>query len=245
MNRIVRVASVVPARGGSKGLPGKNIRPLCGKPLLAYSVEAAQECKEIDSVWGNSDDPRALEIGRDLGAQIYERPAEHANDTATMQSVIADFARHLKTLAEPPDAVMVLYPTHPLRTAADVRGIYHRFCAEGADRPIIGIKESKTHPYLFYTIDEHCRPKTFSGIDPNRFYRRQDYPKAYELTTFACVLPLDEIFTLNAQLQNDRTLAIFVDADKTVDIDTLADFELAEAVLERRQAKTERGRAAE
>jgi CMP-N-acetylneuraminic acid synthetase len=245
MNRIVRVAAVVPARGGSKGLPGKNTRLLCGKPLIAYSVEAALGCEEIDGVWVNSDDPEALRIGKDLGAHVYERPAEHADDTATMQSVIADFARHLKSLPDPPDAVMVLYPTHPLRTVSDVRDVYHQFCAEGGDRPVIGIKESKTHPYLFYTLDEHSRPKTFCGIDPNRFYRRQDYPKAYELTTFACVLPLDDVYTLNAQLQNDRTLAIFVDADKTVDIDTLADFELAEAVLERRRLRTERGRAAE
>ena len=230
-----RVAAVIPVRGGSKGLPGKNTRALCGKPLLAWSLEAALGCPRIESAWVTSDDENALAIATRMGGRAYRRPPDLANDTAAMGTVIRDFGRHLTSLGNPPDAIMVMYATHPLRTAADVGEVYDAFVKSGG-RPLIGVKKSYTHPYLFYKVDESGHPTTFCGIDPNQFYRRQDYPVAYELTTFACVLPLDELHTINAQLQNDRTIAMFVDSAKTVDIDTLDDFEEAERIIRGRQA---------
>ena len=140
-----RVAAVVPVRGGSKGLPGKNTRLLCGKPLLAWSIEAALGCRKIESVWVTSDDDHALRVGQEYGARTYRRPPELANDTATMGAVIADFGRHLATLGDPPDAVMVMYATHPLRTTADVEEAYDSFCVHDG-RPLIGVKKSHTHP---------------------------------------------------------------------------------------------------
>jgi CMP-N-acetylneuraminic acid synthetase len=216
---------------------------LCGKPLLAWSLEAALACPKIESVWVTSDDEHALRIAETCGARAYRRPAELANDTAPMGAVIADFGRHLQTLGDPPEAVMVMYATHPLRTAADVEEAYDTYVANDG-RPVIGVKRSHTHPYLFYSLDGNGHPSTFCGIDPNKFYRRQDYPTAYELTTFACVLPLAELGSMNAQMQNDRTVAMFVDPRKTVDIDTAEDFEIAELILERRLAR-ERAAAAE
>ncbi len=235
-----RVVAVVPTRAGSKGLPGKNTRLLCGKPLLAWSIEAALACPKIESVWVTSDDEHALRIAEEYGARAYRRPAELANDTAPMGAVIKDFGRHLASLGDAPEAVMVMYATHPLRTARDVEEAYDTYASSGG-RPVIGVKRSHTHPYLFYSLDANAHPSTFCGIDPNQFYRRQDYPVAYELTTFACVLPIAELDTINAQLQNDRTVAMFVDPKKTVDIDTAEDFELAELILQRR---LERERAA-
>lgn len=228
-----RVVAVVPARAGSKGLPGKNTRLLCGKPLLAWSIEAALACPKIESVWVTSDDENALRIAEEHGARAYRRPADLANDTATMGSVVKDFGRHLESLGNAPEAVMVMYATHPLRTARDVEETYDTYVANDG-RPVIGVKRSHTHPYLFYALDANGHPSTFCGIDPNQFYRRQDYPVAYELTTFACVLPLAELGSINAQLQNERTVAMFVDPKKTVDIDTAEDFELAELILQRR-----------
>jgi len=143
---------VVPTRAGSKGLPGKNTRVLCGKPLLAWSIEAALACPKIESVWVTSDDEHALRIAETCGARAYRRPAELANDTAPMGAVIADFGRHLQTLGDPPEAVMVMYATHPLRTAADVEEAYDTYVANDG-RPVIGVKRSHTHPYLFYSLD--------------------------------------------------------------------------------------------
>ncbi|HEX3595574.1 MAG TPA: hypothetical protein VHU80_10740, partial [Polyangiaceae bacterium] len=122
-----RVVAVVPTRAGSKGLPGKNTRVLCGKPLLAWSIEAALACPKIEAVWVTSDDEHALRIAEEYGARGYRRPAELANDTATMGSVITDFGRHLESLGNAPDAVMVMYATHPLRTTEDVEETYDTY----------------------------------------------------------------------------------------------------------------------
>jgi CMP-N-acetylneuraminic acid synthetase len=206
---------------------------LCGKPLLAWSIEAALGCSKIESVWVTSDDDHALRIAEEYGARPYRRPAPLANDSAPMGPVIADFGRHLESLGDPPEAVMVMYATHPLRQTEDVEEAYDTYSTHGG-RPVIGVKRSHTHPYLFYSLDDNGHPTTFCGIDPNQFYRRQDYPVAFELTTFACVLPLADLGTINAQLQNERTVAMFVDPKKTVDIDTVEDFELAELILQRR-----------
>src|SRR5690242_7557967 len=83
-----RVVAVVPARAGSKGLPGKNTRLLCGKPLLVWSIEAALACPKIESVWVTSDDDHALRIAEECGARAYRRPTELANDSAAMGPVI-------------------------------------------------------------------------------------------------------------------------------------------------------------
>jgi CMP-N,N'-diacetyllegionaminic acid synthase len=232
-----RVVAVVPTRAGSKGLPGKNTRTLCGKPLLAWSLEAALGCSKIESVWVTSDDDVALRIAQEYGAKAYRRPAELAIDKAPMGPVIQDFGRHLESLGDPPDAVMVMYATHPLRTTLDVEEAYDAYCASGG-RPVIGVKKSYTHPYLFYSLDETGHPVSFCGIDANKFYQRQTYPAAYELTTFACVIPIKELGTINAQLQNDRSVAMFIDPKKTVDIDSIQDFEVAEAILSKRAAET-------
>jgi CMP-N,N'-diacetyllegionaminic acid synthase len=231
-----RVVAVIPVRGGSKGLPGKNTRMLLGKPLLAWSIEAALGCSKIESVWVTSDDENALRIATEYGARAYRRPAHLANDSAPMGPVITDFGKHLESLGDAPDAVMVMYATHPLRTAADVEEAYDTYVSSGG-RPVIGVKKSHTHPYLYYKLDADHHPTTFCGIDPNQYYRRQDYPVAYELTTFACVLPLAELDQVNAQLQTPRTVAMFVDPRKTHDIDTLDDFEIAELIIQKRLAK--------
>lgn len=238
-----RVVAMIPVRGGSKGLPGKNVRPLLGKPLLAWSIEAALGCPDVEAVWVSSDDPQALAIAERHGARAHRRPAALASDTAPMGAVVKEFGQSLLALPDPPEAVMVMYATHPLRTPADVAAVYACYAANGG-RPIIGVKQSHTHPYLYYSLDADGHPSTFCGIDPNQYYRRQDYPQALELTTFACVIPLGELEQLNAQLQTPRTFGMMVDADKTLDIDTIGDFELAEIVLQKRLDAVARTQAA-
>lgn len=227
-----RVVAMVPARAGSHGLPGKNTRLLCGKPLIAYSIEAALGCRAIQSVYVNSDDPECLEIGEKLGALCYRRPAEFADDTATMQSVTRDFVHSLREAGEAFSAIIVLYPTFPLRSAEDLSVILEEFWREGGERPLLSVKkDSRSHPYGFYTLDGDRHPRPFCSIDLNQFYRRQDYPPAYELKHYACVIPFGQVDGLNAQMLNDRAFAMPIDAAKLVDIDTPEDFELAERAL--------------
>jgi CMP-N-acetylneuraminic acid synthetase len=234
---------MIPARAGSKGLPGKNTRMLCGKPLISYAIESALSCDGIDTVYVNSDDPKCLGIGLELGAKDYARPSELGSDVATMQSVTADFVQALKKRGESYDAVIVLYPTYPLRTSEDLSEILKTFHSHGGSRSLIGAKKtSRSHPFLFYNIDENQHPTPYLQVDTNKYYRRQDYPKVYELTLFVCVIPFDQVESLSAQMQNSSTAVMKIDAAKNVDVDSVDDFALAEAILSGRVQTSNQGK---
>ena len=116
-----RVIAVVPARGGSKSVPGKNIRPLGGKPLLAWSIEVARQVSEIDRIIVSTDDAQIASVGREYGAEVYARPAHLATDEALVIDALKDLIQTLRAEGEAPEWIILLEPTCPLRTADDVR----------------------------------------------------------------------------------------------------------------------------
>ena len=107
---------MIPARAGSKGLPEKNIKDLLGKPIISYSILSAIKCENIDSVFINSDSDKYLDIGAKWGADRYKRPAELAKDNTSMKDVLIDFCNYLNRKQKIFDAIIILYPTNPLRT---------------------------------------------------------------------------------------------------------------------------------
>src|SRR5271154_5251964 len=115
-----RVIAVVPARGGSKSVPGKNIRPLAGKPLLAWSVEVARQVSEIDRIIVSTDDAEIASVGRAYGAEGYARPPHLATDEALVIDALKDLLQTLRAEGETPEWVVLLEPTCPLRTPGDV-----------------------------------------------------------------------------------------------------------------------------
>ena len=116
-----RVIAVIPARGGSKSVPGKNIRPLGGKPLLAWSIDVAQQVTEIDRIIVSTDDAQIASVGRTHGAEVYARPPHLATDEALVIDALKDLLQTLRTEGETPEWIILLEPTCPLRTADDVR----------------------------------------------------------------------------------------------------------------------------
>src|SRR5271157_4483986 len=116
-----RVIAVIPARGGSKSVPGKNIRSLGGKPLLAWSIDVARQVSEIDRIIVSTDDAQIASVGRAHGAEVYARPAHLATDEALVIDALKDLLETLQAEGETPEWVIVLEPTCPLRTAEDVR----------------------------------------------------------------------------------------------------------------------------
>lgn len=222
---------MIPARSGSKGLPGKNVKELCGRPLMYYSIQPALDCPVVDAVYVNSDSPEYLATARSLGAQVYQRPPELATDTAAMGPVVQDFYRALVARGELFDAVLVLYPVYPLRTDEELGKIVDAFFEGGGDRPMIGLKPAKTHPFLCYTHEEDGRIRAVVDFDINIYFRRQTYPACYEITYYACMVPTRGIDELNAQLQNARTIGYRINPDRAVDIDGPQDFLEAERIL--------------
>lgn len=223
---------MVPARSGSKGLPNKNIRHICGEPLLNFSVLAGQACRLIDEVYVNSDSREYLRLAAKYGAEPYLRRPELASDHTTMKDVVVNFAnsptiRNLKI-----DAIAVLYPTYPTRTAVDIGNYLQFFLDNGGDKSVIGFIKPRTHPFMCYTLDKDAKPSQALFFDVDQHYRRQDYPEYWEFTAWACVIPICALDTINAQMMNSRTIGYKIPKScNVIDIDTLEDFEKAEKLL--------------
>lgn len=113
-----KVAAIIPARGGSKGLPGKNVRPLGGKPLIAWSIKAARDCQQIDEIFVSTDDPAIADIAKSWGAEVpFMRPPELATDKASISGAVNHAIQHINLLFDFSYAsFIILYPTHPFRT---------------------------------------------------------------------------------------------------------------------------------
>jgi CMP-N,N'-diacetyllegionaminic acid synthase len=161
-----RVIAIIPARGGSKGIPGKNIRPIAGKPLVAHSIEHAKAAG-VTAVYVSTDDPRIAQVARAHGAEVIERPAAIAGDTASSESALV---HTLDSLGEDPDAVVFLQATSPRRQPDDVQRALDTFWREGADSLF-----SATPAHGFMWRVEASGPKPLN-YDPVSRPRRQDAP---------------------------------------------------------------------
>ena len=230
----MKIVAIIPARKNSRGLPDKNIKLLCGKPLISHTIESACRCSEVNEVYLNSDSEAYLEVGEKYGAKRFLRPPEHATDEASMKSVIDHFVGELEQRGEHFDAVLVLYPVYPFRTSEDLSNIIDAFESQGGNIPLIGIKEPVTHPYLCYERKDNGQLRNVMNIDENKFYRRQQYPEYYQITHWALMLPFKSISKLNNQLICSDSFGYLVPKDKKthVNIDELIDLQLAEFFMQ-------------
>ncbi len=219
------VLALVVARGGSKGLPGKNLMPLGGKPLVAWSVEQARAATLVDRVVISSDDGEIIAAAAAAGAEApFVRPAELANDQADSVSV----ALHaLDSLERSFDLLVLLQPTSPLRLAADIDTCLRRLVDEGAPS-CLGVTEAPCSPYWMLTMDGAGRLMRL--LDAPAATRRQDLPAVY--------VPNGAVYAVRVPwLRHHRafvgegTLGHIMPAERSVDIDTILDFHMAETIL--------------
>ena len=223
------------ARGGSKGLPRKNLLELGGKPLIAHAVEAGLKSEWINRVFVSTDDAEIAETAKKYGAEIpFMRPAELASDGAAERLAWRHAIEWVKAAGLPDMDVMVsLPPTSPLRTVDEIdRGIRH-FCAGGVDT-VIAVSRSDRHP-SFNMVNVKADGTVGLVMPPSRKgARRQDFPPVYDISTaFYVTAPA---FVLKTDSYWDGvTAAIEIPAEHAVDIDTLVDFRLAEALLRARE----------
>lgn len=233
----MKVVALVPARSGSKGLPGKNIKNFLGKPLVGYAIDAALNCGQIDAVYLNSDSEEYLGIGERLGARPYLRDPKLAVDDTPIQPVILDFVESLAQQGEDFDALILLYPIYPLRFASDLSSIITEFNQRGGTGSMLGAKVPSTHPYLCMRAEQTGKIIDFLAGDLNTYYRRQSYPTYHELSHWAYITSISEIPSLNNQLVNELTTAYFI-PEKTpvVDIDTPLDFAFGEFLMAKIQS---------
>ena len=230
----MKAVAMIPARSGSKGLKNKNILDLAGVPVIAHSIIPALECGLIDSVYLNSDSEEYLKIGEQFGAISYKRDLELASSNSSMRSVVEDFCNYIReNSADNIDCVVILYPTYPFRCESDIRDFILKFREIGGKRSVVGLKNPDTHPCLIYKQAHKGMIEPFDSDQCAGLYRRQEYPKVYELTHWICVVPISGIMELNNQLINDNTYGYLIgQCKKIVDIDDEDDYIYAKYLLE-------------
>ncbi|MBF0213572.1 MAG: acylneuraminate cytidylyltransferase family protein [Magnetococcales bacterium] len=223
------VLAVIPARGGSKGVPRKNIRPLAGKPLLAWSIEAALACPEIDRLVLSSEDEEIMAVARQWGCDVpFPRPAELATDDA----LSLDVAMHLlATLPEPYDFLVWLQPTSPLRAPEDISRCL-RLCMESGAQSAVTVTPAEKSPHWMYHVEPSGAMRPLLAGDATRT-NRQALPPVYQLNGAVYVARIPWMRQAG-RMMNERSLACVMPAERSIDIDSERDFHLAEWWLSRR-----------
>jgi CMP-N-acetylneuraminic acid synthetase len=220
---------VIPARGGSKRLPGKNIRPLHGKPLLLWTVDAVLGSGRFDAVYVSSDDERILEIAERGGALTDRRPPRLAGDTTRAVEVVAEFLERMLP-AHGWDEVGMCLPTCPLRTAADVAEAVDRFRAgKGRCPRLVGVSDSDRPQLALRTIGEHLaemrEPEAYAHTT-----RSQDMERFY-LPNGSIYLATVEEYLATGTFFGTPTLIHELPPERSFDIDHEYQFHLAECML--------------
>lgn len=228
MNGNQTFLAVIPARGGSKGIPRKNIIDLKGKPLIGYTVEAAKKSRYLDYVMVSTDDEEIAAVARTFGAEVpFLRPAALAADTSRTIDAIVHTVKTLESLGKRFDHLVLLQPTQPLRTAEDIDAAIERYLDAGSVG-LVSVSEAENHPILIRSI-EGDRLKPLLSVSST--CRRQDMPAYYRVNGCIYINPIGEV---DEHLSfNDNPLPYVMDRSHSVDIDELSDLALAAWYLER------------
>lgn len=227
------VLAIIPARGGSKGLPQKNILHLCGRPLLGWPIRAAKNSMYIDRVIVSTDDKKIARIAKDQGAEVpFLRPSELALDTSTTISVLEHAIAFTKREGWNYDYCLLLEPTSPLTESADVDEALEKLDSKRniADS-IVGVSKVKaTHPDFDVVIDKTglIKPYLYGGF--SKAGRRQDLKELY---FFEGSLYLSDTNSLleNNGFYHERTLPYIVPRWKSIEVDEIVDLICIEAIM--------------
>ncbi len=225
------VLGVIPARGGSKGIPRKNITPLLGKPLLAYTIEAALSSRRLSRVVLSTDDDQIAVVGRAWGVDVpFMRPVHLAQDDTPTIPVIQDVVRKLADLGERYDAVFILQPTNPLRRPEDIDGAIDLLERSGADSVIGFVDVGEKHPARMKFIDENLRVIDPPFCEQFEGQRRQDLPRMYLREGSVYVTKTNVLMEQNSVKGKDCR-AWIIPPERACNIDTELDLFLAEQLL--------------
>lgn len=227
----MKAVAFVFARGGSKGLPGKNTRPLAGKPLIAWSIEQAKAVKRIERVIVSTDSQEIADVARAYGAEVpFMRPTELARDDSPEWLAWRHALNFVQETAGALPDVMVSVPaTAPLRHPIDIENCLDNFALGGADI-VVTVTDAHRSPY-FNMVKINPDGTVGLVIPPSgAIARRQDVPVVYDMATVAYVVNPEFVMTHQATFEG-RVRAVHVPPERAIDIDTLLDFRIAECLL--------------
>lgn len=226
--------AIIPARGGSKGVPRKNIKLLAGKPLIAWTIEAAHACADVSRVIVTTEDEEIAAVAKEWGADVpFMRPAALAqDDTPGMSPILHTLQWLTEHEAYHPDWVMVLQATSPLRTNEDIAGAI-ALTKAGAPS-VVSVTEASPHPYLMKQIGEDGTLQTFVTPPKTDDHRRQAFPAVYALNGAIYLSRCESVLKHETFLLPD-TQAYIMPPERSIDIDTPWDFHLADLIIQHPQ----------
>ena len=226
------VIAIIPARGGSKGVPRKNLRALGGKPLIAWTIACAKAAPSIGRVIVSTDDPEIAEAATEAGAEVpFLRPADLAQDTTPDLPVCRHVLEQLAAAGNLPDVVVWLRPTSPLRRVEDIEGAIAALATTRADS-VRSVSLSKAHPYWMKTVADGLLESFVPGKDDRTHPNRQSLPPVYMLNGAVDVMRTPVVLARQS-LWGDSVGAFVMPAERSIDIDTFTDFAMAEILLAR------------
>ena len=224
----MKILIIIPARGGSKGIPHKNIKPLAGKPLIHYTIDVARQIVADEDICVSTDDPEIIKCVEEHGLQVpFVRPAELATDTAGTYEVLLHALNFYEQKGKSYDVVLLLQNTSPFRTANHVKEALALY-RHDIDM-VVSVNETKTNPY-YNCFEEDRNGILKKTLDCSIFTRRQDAPVTYEYN--------GAIYVINAESLKKRNLGDFtrrvkylMDDLHSVDLDNMIDWKFAEFII--------------
>jgi len=222
----LKVKALIPARGNSKGLPGKNIKPLGGKPLITWTIDAAKKSRYIDEVIVSSDNAEIISCSRDAGAKVpFVRPSNLAQDNSSVIDVIVHAIEHLKLF----DILILLQATSPFRNTAHIDSALELFLASDADS-CVSVCKPHVSPYWMYTLDENNRMRELIGGEHSN-QQRQALPTVYALNGAIYIIRCSD-FIQTRKLVGSSCVPYVMDSMISIDIDYAVDFYLAQTIVD-------------
>ena len=224
-----KIIAIIPARGGSKGLPRKNIRLLSGKPLIAYSIEVALQSKYIDKVVVSTDDEEIAGISKDYGAEVpFLRPKELSMDDSPTIDTILHVIDWFENKNEFFDIVILLQPTSPLKTINNINEAIKLFLNNKNVLSLVSIKENEHPPFWSFKTENNFIKPLFESEYFNK--RRQELPKSYMPNGAIFISYIDTLKEYKT-FYTLKTIGYIMPPEQSIDIDNEFDFLLAEFIL--------------
>lgn len=223
------VVALVPARGGSKGVPGKNIKELGSKPLLAWAIEVAAATDGVDRTLVSTDDHEIASVAREWGAEVSMRPAHLATDDALVVDTVRHTVEELQSAADPPGYVVMLEPTTPFRRPEDVEACLDRLVETDVDS-VATFTDAEVNPHRTWELSDG-EPEPFLP-EGTPWHPRQALPETYQLNGAVYAFDIDAVTDEGSSLLFGEAGAVTMPATRSLDIDTELDFAVAETLLE-------------
>ena len=233
----MQVLYIIPARGGSKGIPHKNIKPFCGKPLILHAIDQARALAPDTMICLSTDDPQIRAVAEAHGLPVpFLRPAELSTDTAGSREVILHALDYWQAHGHRVDAIVLLQPTSPLRTVADIRGALDLY-GDDTDM-VVSVRQAATNPY-YNAFEPDSQGYLHISKGPGTYTRRQDAPQVYEYNGAVYVIRPEALrrYPLGSL---PRRRPYQMPSNRSIDLDTPTDWQIAEAIARSLSEKTKR-----